>query len=97
MTESSATITHWGEVTFGRATSDALLNRAQAEMDELRDAVTNRDADKDIALEAADVMILLHRLVGTLGFDLAAVVDEKMTINRKRDWQPSGDGTGQHK
>lgn len=97
MTESSATITSWGEATFGAATASALIQRAQSEMDELRAAVNGSEADKDIALEAADVVILLHRLVGTLGFDLNALVDEKMATNRKRQWQPSGDGTGQHK
>ena len=41
-------------------------------------------------------MILLHRLVGFVGKDLADEVDAKMNINRNRQWRLSGDGVGQH-
>jgi hypothetical protein len=41
-------------------------------------------------------MILLHRVLGILGKDLAEEVDAKMTINRNRQWRLSGDGVGQH-
>ena len=46
--------------------------------------------------EAADVAILLHRLVALMGSDLSAEVDAKMQINRARKWKAAGDGTGGH-
>ena len=41
--------------------------RAQEELAELIEAIKNGETDKNIALEAADVTILLHRITGTLG------------------------------
>jgi hypothetical protein len=35
-------------------------------------------------------------LVALVGHDLSTAVDEKMSINRQRRWQLSGDGVGQH-
>jgi hypothetical protein len=47
-------------------------------------------------MEAADVVILLHRLAGLLGHELHELVDAKMEINRARRWKSAGDGTGGH-
>lgn len=94
--ETSASIAQWGAETFGEAADLAvLIQRARAEFDELDAAVRAGDAD-EIGREAADVMILLHRLAGLIGKDLASEVDAKMQINRTRRWRLSGDGVGQH-
>jgi len=96
--ESSKTIAAWGTKAFGDADSvKAYAVRAQEELAELIEAVDNGQPDKNIALEAADVAILLHRITGTLGLELYEVVDEKMDINRKRKWAPDGNGVGQHR
>jgi NTP pyrophosphatase (non-canonical NTP hydrolase) len=95
--EDSQSIAEWGKVTFGEASSEALALRACAELDELLDAIRAGEPLHDIAMEAADVTILLHRLTGDMGKDLSDVVNDKMAINRKRQWMKSGDGTGQHK
>lgn len=96
--ESSKTIAQWGSDTFGDAASiRAYAIRAQEELAELIEAVDNGEDDKNIALEAADVTILLHRITGTLGQELYDAVDEKMAINRIRKWTPDGNGVGQHK
>ncbi len=95
--EDSRSITQWGDDTFGEATLEALALRAQEELDELIEAIRANETQVAIAMEAADVTILLHRLTGTIGKDLSDCVNEKMTINRKRKWANSGDGTGQHK
>lgn len=100
--ETSQTIAHWGDATFGVATSKALAQRAQEELHELIEAIDASNASdslniEQIAMEAADVTILLHRLVGDLGLDLSETVERKMEINRARQWTTSGDGTGQHK
>ena len=95
--ETSATIAQWAEATFGSVQSlERLVDRAQQELAELRQAITNNSAPADIAKEAADVVILLHRVAALSGHDLAETVDAKMVINRQRRWQPSGDGVGQH-
>jgi len=98
MAETSATIALWGQQTFGSLSSPmAALERAALEMDELREAIARPETPpKEMAMEAADVVILLHRLCGELGYDLNALVDEKMRLNRDRQWTVAGDGTGQH-
>ena len=96
--ESSKTIAKWGTEAFGDAASlKAYAIRAQEELAELIEAIETRESDKNIALEAADVTILLHRITGTLGLELYSAIDEKMDINRKRQWVPDGNGVGQHR
>jgi len=95
--ETSASIADWGAETFGAVSDFAVLvARARLEFEELDAAVRAGDGD-EIGKEAADVMILLHRLCGLLGKDLAGEVDAKMQINRARRWIASGDGVGRHK
>ena len=86
----------WAEQTFGPVRDPkALWDRAMLEMTELGEAVTERDVD-EIGKEAADVLILLYRLVDQFGLDLDAELDAKMAINRARKWSSKGDGTGRH-
>lgn len=95
--ETSATIAAWAETTFGPLKSlERLVDRAQQELAELRAAVVSNGSPIDIAHEAADVVILLHRLAALVGSDLSEAVDKKMAVNRARQWTPSGDGVGQH-
>jgi|GEM_PF-439037 NTP pyrophosphatase (non-canonical NTP hydrolase) len=93
--ETSRSIAVWGEETFGPARPQALVDRAATELAELAESLVSPDADA-IASEAADVVILLHRLAHAHGWDLAEAVDVKMTRNRGRSWERSGDGTGRH-
>lgn len=95
-TETSHTICEWGDATFGEARDlTALVVRARGEMDELEQAL--RDGDQaEAGREAADVAILLHRLVGLLGMELSEQVEAKMQVNRARTWKAAGDGTGGH-
>jgi NTP pyrophosphatase (non-canonical NTP hydrolase) len=94
--ETSQSICAWGEATFGPAPRlAALVARARLELDELEQAVAANDA-AEIGREAADVAILLHRLVALSGADLAEQVDAKMAVNRARTWCAAGDGTGTH-
>ena len=96
--ESSETIAQWGSETFGDAASvKAYAVRAQEELAELIKAIEKGETDKNIAFEAADVTILLHRVTGSLGLELYGAVDEKMTLNRERKWTRDGNGVGQHK
>jgi NTP pyrophosphatase (non-canonical NTP hydrolase) len=94
--ETSNTIRDWGDETFGKVSDlSALVARARGELDELDQAIAANDT-AEIGREAADVVILLHRLVALAGMDLAAEVDAKMAVNRARKWKPAGDGTGGH-
>lgn len=96
MPETSNTILVWGDETFGPVKDPAaLVDRAVMEMTELKEALAAKDFD-EAGREAADVVILLHRLMGVLGKDLAEEVDAKMATNRNRTWLRSGDGTGGH-
>ena len=95
--ETSQTIASWGDATFGQASLRALAIRAREELDKLIEAIEAGEDKGTIALEAADVTILLHRLCGKLGIELSESVNEKMVINRGRGLVKSGDGTGQLK
>ncbi len=95
-TETSNTIRVWGDATFGEVKDlTALVSRARGELDELEEAIRARDM-AEAGREAADVVILLHRLVALAGMDLNEQVDTKMAINRARTWNVEGDGTGGH-
>jgi NTP pyrophosphatase (non-canonical NTP hydrolase) len=95
-TETSNTIRVWGDETFGEVKDlAALVARARGELDELEEAVRAGDI-AEAGREAADVVILLHRLVALAGMDLNEQVDAKMAINRARTWKAAGDGTGGH-
>lgn len=95
-TETSKTIREWGDAIFGAPTDlTVLVKRARVEMDELEQALRESD-HAEAGREAADVVILLHRLTGILGLELSEQVDAKMAINRARKWKSSGDGTGGH-
>jgi len=94
--ENSQTICEWGDATFGEVRDlAALVARARGELDELEQAVRAGDME-EAGREAADVVILLHRLVALAGMDLGEQVDAKMAINRARQWKAAGDGTGGH-
>ena len=96
LSESQQSICDWAEKIFGPvADPRALVTRAMTEMKELDEAVVDRDLS-EIGREAADVMILLYRLVDQFGLDLDHEVQAKMAINRARQWSAKGDGTGSH-
>lgn len=96
MHETSASIAAWGEDAFGPVNDlTVLTRRARVELDELEAALAAGN-HAHAAEEAADVVILLHRLAALAGGDLTEEVDAKMQINRQRQWRPSGDGVGQH-
>lgn len=87
MTETFATIRQWCDATFGPATWQRMIERAKEEFDELEAT----QAVEQAAIEAADVVICLCRIPG---FD--AALQAKMTVNRKRKWRLTGEGTGYH-
>ena len=96
MPETSTTIQAWAEPVFGPvADLRDLVDRAALELAELKQALASGDLAEAKA-EAADVVILLHRVAALLGTDLATEVDAKMAINRARSWVRDGKGAGRH-
>lgn len=94
--ENQRSMCDWAEQTFGPVSDPAsLVDRALLEMQELGEAVQERDVG-EIGKEAADVLILLYRLADQFDLDLDQEVQAKMAINRARTWISKGDGTGSH-
>lgn len=94
--ETQQSIASWAEQTFGPVRdATVLVDRAAIELAELREAVQNGDIQES-GKEAADVTILLFRLMQLLGHDLDGEVTKKMAENRARRWLAKGDGTGSH-
>jgi NTP pyrophosphatase (non-canonical NTP hydrolase) len=94
--EDQSTITEWQRDTFGSVTPLNAFCRARKEWRELEDLMTENMSSKAVD-EAADVVIVLYALAGAFGLDLHEAIDRKMAINRSREWDLNGDGTGQHK
>lgn len=97
MRENQKTCTEWADHAFGPTEIPRIAARANEEMAELIRAATTGfvDADK-ISEEAADIVIILYRLVSIVGRDLHGMVDKKMVINRGRKWERDGTGHGYH-
>ena len=87
--ETVESVTEWANETFGEATIEAQLKRAEKEIRELLDAT---DPAK-IAEESADVCICLFRIIGTLNPE---AINLKMEQNRARTWKLDGNGCAQH-
>lgn len=94
--ETQRTISDWANATFGPSSSNArCASRANNEMSELVDALVSDDQHPKAIEEAADVVIVLYRLVDRMGGDMHAAIDAKMKINRERRWTIAS-GHGQH-
>ncbi len=94
--ETQESVAEWAEETFGSVKDPSVLvTRAITEMEELLEAVQQEDIT-ELGKEAADVAILLWRLMEQHGLDLTEEVTKKMQENRARKWAPKGDGTGKH-
>jgi hypothetical protein len=98
----------WGLATFGRAKPRTLLKRMCEEIIELNDKLASKPAYfadhnseakwiKEVALELADIYIMLVQLAASLSVGpLIRFVNEKMKINRKRKWNVFPSGVGYH-
>lgn len=93
--EDQQSICTWAETTFGECSMFKAFSRCAEEFAELEDAVWADPKKGRIGLECADVLITLYRVAELCGYDLHALVNEKMTINRARKWNVAN-GVGQH-
>lgn len=95
MREDQTSVNEWAINTFGDCTLEAAVRRMDKEYSELVLKAGCANVG-DYGDELADVLICMYRVAQKAGVDLQAHVDMKMTINRRRKWKMSGDGTGQH-
>lgn len=71
--------------------------RAAEELAELIEMLVEDDNDPRAPREVADIDIVLRGIDAFHGVERSDLVDEKMAINRERQWDKTGDGHGQHK
>lgn len=91
--ESQKSISDWAKATFGPAKDGEALKKRV--MDEIQEFVDAKNPVAEIN-EAADIVVTLFNLADYYGMDLMQMVDNKMGINRRRQWIAHGDGTGKH-
>lgn len=93
--ETVMSVTLWADESFGPATVVAQFRRAQKEIDELEKLLFQDTpvSPERIAMEAADAVICLYRIIGHLDPN---AIERKMAINRKRKWKVDGQGCAQH-
>jgi NTP pyrophosphatase (non-canonical NTP hydrolase) len=95
--ETQQSISEWADRTFGPVrTNISIAARVAQELAELLTLLAHDDNDPQAAEECADIVIILMRLVQRLQHDLAADIQAKMVVNRKRVWMLDGHGHGQH-
>ena len=99
MNWSQKQITKWAEEKFGFNGPLPIAIRGNKEMSELLSSLQNihtKGETRHSAMECADVLIFLFQVTERLGYDLLQLVDEKMEINTKRQWEIGKDGSHQH-
>ena len=97
--ENFETIGNWLEDTFGKNEDieDRYANcHLWRVLDEIEEMCELAPVTEGVAHEAADVVIALAGMCRRYGIDLQAAVDEKMKINREREWEVYSNGTGRH-
>lgn len=89
----------WGEKTFGRAKSNAVLAaRANKEVAELLQALATDDNHPGAGEEIADIVVLMAQVAYRAGYVLQDEIDKKMLINTRREWNVDRvNGIGRHK
>ena len=95
--ETQQSVHQWAVSAFGEKSSNLrVAERAQEEMDELRQKLMADDNHTGAGEEVADTVIVLMRLAEELGIDLQKMINEKMAVNRERTWKPDGTGMVYH-
>jgi|CXWL01.1.fsa_nt_gi hypothetical protein len=92
--ETPQSIADWANSTFGSATIERQVERAEEEWAEYYKACEQGRSAQERAIEIADTIICLSRVLVQLGYPKA--VDEKMAINRIRRWKVDGEGCAYH-
>jgi len=97
LAETQESISKWAVDTFGVAGTDlSVAIRANNEMAELLTALAEDDNHPKAPEECADIIIVLMRIFARRGVNFWDVVEEKMGVNRARQWRLDGKGHGYH-
>lgn len=99
--ETQRSITNWANETFGAPSNVMVIyDRMMDELTELRwellKNVGEADNTRAVGREVADVAIMLAQIAELSRVNLHTEVDDKMAINRKREWVTTGEGVGKH-
>ena len=100
----------WGDETFEHSEgnpayiSNAIVNHMEKEMAELGEEIVYKDdggwdvmTSSKIAEECADIFILMCSIAHINKFSIRKAVEEKMKVNRKREWGAAdSDGVIEH-
>lgn len=86
--ETQATINAWQRRMFPNATTEGVFNHLREEFKEFL-------ADPS-PIEAADIIILLYCWADKHSIVMQDIINDKMAVNRMRDWNIQPDGTGRH-
>lgn len=86
----------WYIANGGRASIRSRIARANKEMAELMEAVSDEASNPELLEEMADVVICLTIAANGLRSSLAGEVARKLAINHLRKWQVQNDGTLKH-
>jgi NTP pyrophosphatase (non-canonical NTP hydrolase) len=86
----------WADRNFPQSTSQSICDHLIEEATEVDDAVDERagHTHADIAVEAADCLLLLLHLAHKEGFDLVAATRAKFQRNQQRTWESDDHGRG---
>jgi NTP pyrophosphatase (non-canonical NTP hydrolase) len=99
MIEDQSTIAEWADATFGPCNVPRAATRMNEEVAELLTLLSmphDKDKAHKLHMECADIAITLFRLAAVLKIDLMEKVDEKMAVNRAREWRRDETGCGHH-
>ena len=95
--ETAQSISRWAEETFGPVKSNyQIAVRANLEMAELLKELASDDSAYNTLEEIADIVIVLARIVDREGQTLQGIINDKMIVNRARQWKLDGNGQGYH-
>ena len=99
--ETQLTVTEWATDTFGEPDNTmAILDRMMEEIKELKWELIKELGEggnaRAVGRELADVTVFIYQLAQHSGIDLFTEIDDKMSINRSRNWVVTENGVGQH-
>lgn len=89
---------YWSRTTFKKSTVLSCVLHLRTEVEELHEAVNNRD-DKNILKEGVDVILSTLSTLGRLGFtggEIHNAMEDKFAINASRKWNLNSDNTYSH-
>ena len=92
-------INNWQLRTFPTGSVEGKLRHLNSEIQEVFEAIHNKESQEAIDMEFADCFILLIGAAAKYGLEaseILEVIDKKMKINKTRTWEKREDGLTHH-